>query len=76
MAGLEVKMKVRGWDAHGNVLEFEQGGKEIDEVRIDINPDDFERPVLPSSKIEAVPAGENKQKQSRKRGKQPFRKPY
>ena len=75
--GLEVKMRFRGYDADGNPVAFEQDGQAIDAVDLDINPDDFERPVLKSSTIKAVVAnGQKKSARCRSGRKQQFKKPY
>ncbi len=70
VAGVEMKLRIKGYDSAGNQMVFCCGGKPIAEVDLNIDPDVFERPVLPSSRVDAVRADQaNTSKPRRKRKK-------
>ena len=56
--GLEFMMRVRAYDAAGNPLEFQENGQALESIAIDIDPEQFSTPVLPSSRVEAVVASQ------------------
>lgn len=70
VAGVEVKLRIKGYDVAGNQMVFRCGGQPIAELNLNIDPQAFERPVLPSSTIDAVRADQaNDPKPQRKRKK-------
>ncbi len=58
VAGLQFKMRIVAYDADGRTLELQQDGRPLESVTIDIDPEQFTVPALPSSTIEAVVASQ------------------
>jgi len=74
VASFQFKMRIMAYDADGNPLEFQEGGQPVESIMIDIDPDQFTAPVLPSSTIEAVVACNAKRARKPRYDKRKYRR--